>query len=177
MASERFDRDDPECLEWEAEHRYWQTCADAVRPLTRGIVLDIGCGLGYLSAEIASRCEVEFVIGTDRHTSLRRVRHPKLSYVTISTEELVILETSVIFETVVCTEHIEHLCGNVQNQLLLWIKEHAEMFVGSMPDGRSDPNPYHVREWTSGDWRRRLSRTWTHVDVWTTGRSQIWTCW
>ena len=164
---ERPDFTNPEFAEHVA---YFDAYKNAIVPLCRGRVLDIGAGHGYLSRAAAEQPEVSSVLATDRHYDpLRHEQHLKLAIIELATEDL-IQQTFGMFDTIVATEHIEHLRESVHPPLLAWIRKHLNpggAFLGSMPQVRNSGNPFHLREYLAGEWREFLrNNSFPKVEIW-----------
>ena len=147
---------------------YFENYATEIEKLAKGDVLDIGCGRGYLTCRIAENENVECVLGTDI-TDDPREEHPKITYVNYNTEDLV-KSLGAKRDTIVSTEHIEHLPENLQLLLLEWIRHSLSedgIFLGSMPhpDDPNNPNPYHLKTYSYNEWDEILSRHFTNYKV------------
>jgi 2-polyprenyl-3-methyl-5-hydroxy-6-metoxy-1,4-benzoquinol methylase len=147
---------------------YFENYATEIEKLAKGDVLDIGCGRGYLTCRIAENENVECVLGTDI-TDDPREEHPKITYVNYNTEDLV-KSLGAKRDTIVSTEHIEHLPENLQLLLLEWIRHSLSddgIFLGSMPhpDDPNNPNPYHLKTYSYNEWDEILSRYFTNYKV------------
>lgn len=153
-----------------AEHEwYFNAYKDAIVPLCKGKVLDIGAGHGYLSRAAAEKDEVTSVLATDRHYDERLAqKHAKLTMAKLDTQAL-IQRNFGAFDTIVASEHIEHLPESVHAPLLEFILGHLApggLFLGSMPDVANSGNPFHLREYRAEEWRQVLSKYFQHVEIW-----------
>jgi 2-polyprenyl-3-methyl-5-hydroxy-6-metoxy-1,4-benzoquinol methylase len=153
-----------------AEHEwYFNAYKDAIVPLCKGKVLDIGAGHGYLSRAAAERDKVTSVLATDRHYDERLAqKHLKLTIAKLDTEAL-IQRNFGAFDTIVATEHIEHLSESLHQPLLRFVREHLApggVFLGSMPDVQNSGNPFHLREYRAEEWRQVLSKHFGQVEIW-----------
>lgn len=159
-----------------AEHVwYFDAYKDALLPFCRGLVLDIGAGHGYLSRAIAEKPEVTKVIATDRHYDADRAqRHAKMHLLQVPTEDLVRAGLwrgidRKKFDTIVATEHVEHLPESLHVTLLEYVSSHLEaggLFLGSMPEVRNSGNPFHLREYLAAEWKTVLERYFSSVEIW-----------
>jgi len=156
---------------------YFESYSAPIENLCRGRVLDIGCGHGYLTTRIANSTNVISVLGTDIFDKYRE-SNSKTSYITISTEDLISKEFDK-FDTIVSTEHIEHLDEEIQLNLIKWIIDHLDekgIFLGSMPtqDDPNNPNPYHKKTYSSDQWFNILKNNFNFVEITNTGENGYW---
>lgn len=169
-ARERQDMSDPVCR-GEETMAYFRAYADWIAPRCRGKVLDIGCGLGYLSREIAENDAVETVIGTDRYSDPPKEQlHRKLRIIVVDTRTLIENLDWGKFDTIVSTEHIEHLPEELHEPLLQWVVGQLApggRFLGSMPHNETGVilSPFHVKEYSAEQWNSALSRHFKFVAV------------
>ncbi|MHB8483459.1 MAG: class I SAM-dependent methyltransferase [Nitrospiria bacterium] len=179
MALERHDFREKECLGYDASAYLEEYCA-WILPNVRGRVLDIGGGMGYLSKRYSEKSVVESVIYTDRYyDELESQTGEKLRLIVMSTEKLIETNDWGKFDTITCTEHIEHLPESIHKKLLVWIKNHlAEngLFLGSMPNIENSGNPYHLKEYLQRDWEKILKEYFSSVDSKGLSRMQVWKC-
>lgn len=160
------------------QDEYFESYAKELIGLCRGVVIDIGCGFGYLTNRVANLITVDHVIGTDKVTS-RAQANPKAQYQKIDSGRL-IEEESKQFDTILSTEHIEHLSPEVQKKLLIWIKTHLNeegIFIGSMPtpDDLANPNKFHLKTYEMTEWKEILDENFTEARVWKTHEKGY--CW
>ncbi len=163
----------------DGEDEYFESYTKVLLPLCTGRVLDIGCGHGYLTSRIADLKAVTHVTGTDKQI-FREEQRDKIFYWKITTEDLVNTDNMGQFDTIISTEHIEHVGWRVQDKLLDWIRSvlaPGGKFIGSMPgpDDAANPNPYHLKTFTLEEWRDRLLQHFSDVTVWMT--SERGYCW
>lgn len=147
-------------------------------PLVRGAVLDIGCGEGWVTEAIAKQPQVEWVYATDKFDGPQRL-HSKIYYDWIRTEELISAPQCPIYDTVWCTEHIEHIAGEFHKPLLNWIRgalKPGGQFIGSMPESEANAGPFHVREYYARNWEPLLLEFFPRVRVWPVPQSACY-CW
>lgn len=156
---------------------YFENYASPIEKLCKGKVIDIGCGHGYLTSRISNNSNVEHVIGTDRDNGYKE-ETKKASYRIINTEDL-IQEKSDGFDTIVCTEHIEHLSADLQMDLVEWISKNLNtdgIFLGSMPhhDDPKNPCPYHIKTRSHDEWNSILNQYFTDVQVYKFADESYW---
>ncbi|MGQ0568799.1 MAG: class I SAM-dependent methyltransferase [Armatimonadota bacterium] len=164
VATERFDGRDP------GERAYLDQYAAVLLPKTSGRVLDLGCGHGYLTWEIAARAEVSEVVGIDRIADFR-CAHPKISYRTQDLTAKPHLPAG--FDVVVATEFIEHISEAALLALLPFVRDalsEGGLFVGSTPPNPTTAetfsgSPFHRREYQPLALRALLSRHFADVEI------------
>lgn len=158
-----------------AEHVwYFDSYKNAIVPRCRGRVLDIGAGHAYLSRAAAEKDEVISVVATDRYYDPRLAQnHPKLRIVTIATERLIERREGQDdfgeFDTIIATEHVEHLPEPLHRPLLAFIRQHLAKggaFLGSMPHVNNSGNPFHLREYLAEEWQAVLRTYFEEVELW-----------
>lgn len=149
---------------------YMQRYIDVVLPQTHGRVLDLGCGYGYVTREIAARAQVTEVVGIDRILDFR-CPHPKITY---RTQDLVVnprLPDG--FDVVVATDFIEHIPEAALLTLLPFVRDALRsggVFIGSTPANYTQAatysgSPYHVREYQPQVLQTYLERHFTDVGL------------
>lgn len=146
---------------------YAGSYAAVLVPLCRGKVLDIGCGEGWVTEAIAKQPAVFKVIGTDKFEGDQR-QNPKILYTVMRTEELIHMDLG-LFDTIISTEHIEHLDAPIHKPLLVWIKAHLApggQFLGSMPDSEVCAGPWHKKEYRLHNWYPVISECFPQVKLW-----------
>jgi len=167
----------------EAGRDYLEQYAAALLSLTRGKVLDLGCGHGYLTIEIARRSEVTEVVGIDKIAEFRCV-HPKIGYRTQDLAADPGLPGR--FDVVLATEFIEHIPEAAFLRLLPAIRaalSNGGLFVGSTPINPTrsttfSKSPYHLREYQPDVLRACLERDFAGVVVEEHNASfMTWTAW
>lgn len=149
------------------EDLYTGSYAAVLVPLCRGKVLDIGCGEGWVTEAIAKQPDVEKVIGTDKFEGAQR-QNPKILYSSMRTEELIQKDLGK-YDTIISTEHIEHLEAPLHKPLLSWIKAHLApggQFLGSMPDSEVCAGPWHKKEYRLHNWYPVISEFFPQVKLW-----------
>jgi 2-polyprenyl-3-methyl-5-hydroxy-6-metoxy-1,4-benzoquinol methylase len=150
---------------------YAGSYAAVLVPLCRGRVLDIGCGEGWVTEAIAKQPAVESVLATDKFEGEQR-RHDKIIYLPVLTEALIALDNNSnpqLFDTIISTEHIEHLEAPIHKPLLAWIKTHLApggQFLGSMPDSEVCAGPWHKKEYRVHNWYPVISEFFPQVKLW-----------
>ena len=159
---------DPDLLnEHVARYKFAEQVATGKR------VLDAGCGEGYGAASLAKVAAAVFAL--DRAAdAVRRGRdaYPGVAFARGDCEALPFAEGSL--DLVVAFEVIEHLAD--------WaslVRESARVltrsgvFLVSTPNRpyyqstRTEPNPYHVREFDHAEFRSALEETFEHCDIYT----------
>ena len=156
---------------------YFENYAAEIEKICRGKVIDIGCGHGYLTSRIAENPNVIEITGTDRDPGYKE-KHDKISYQIIDTEDLLKNQTEG-FDTIVCTEHIEHLNETTQKDLIQWILNNLKedgTFLGSMPhlDDPKNPCPYHIRTYSSNEWAKILKQNFGYFEIYTFDNESYW---
>ena len=149
---------------------YFDSYASVIKEKCYGNVLDIGCGHGYLTYQIAEKENVTHVIGTDVYDGYR-IPHSKIHHMIVDTEKMMNDKNcDVFFDVIVSTEHIEHLNEELHSTLLKWITKHLSddgIFTGSMPfpDDVDNKNPYHIKTYTIDEWNDVLKRYFHNVKI------------
>lgn len=147
---------------------YAGSYAAVLVPLCRGKVLDIGCGEGWVTEAIAKQPAVESILATDKFDGEQR-QHPKIVYQVMTTEQLMTSDFVGQFDTIISTEHIEHLDASLHKALLSWIKAHlvpGGQFLGSMPDSEVCAGPWHKKEYRLHNWYPVISEFFPQVKLW-----------
>jgi 2-polyprenyl-3-methyl-5-hydroxy-6-metoxy-1,4-benzoquinol methylase len=158
---------------------YFENYASEIEKRCFGNVLDIGCGHGFLTARISENPNVISVIGTDIDDGYKE-QGSKIYYDVIDTAQLIKMSNSVRgYDSIVSTEHIEHLPENLQMDLIEWISKNLSdsgLFLGSMPhpDDPNNPNVYHIKTYTHGEWEVILNKYFTDVEVYTFDNDSYW---
>ena len=155
MATERFnkykDRDE--------DRVYFKMYADIILPKVKGKVLDLGCGEGWLTKEIAKMPSVETVIACDKFSEQpEENKDEKIEYIKSNINDLNFIGQ---FDTIVSTEFIEHITEEDLNKLLVkitkWLKPDGR-FLGSTPNvNQHSGNPYHLREYSVDELKAKFS--------------------
>ena len=167
---ERQNQDVPECMN-DSNLGYFNKYVDWIMPKCKGNMLEIGCGLGYVSELIAYSDKVISIECTDKLKEIE-VSHPKIRFHSILTEKMLsgTLFSDSMFDSVVCTEHIEHLEEKYHLPLLKWIKSHLTeggIFLGSMPI-KVTPEPtneFHIKEYTLREWCELIWQVFPEAEV------------
>lgn len=137
-----------------AEIEYFNTYARKVIEKVQGRVLDIGCGYGYLTKEIAEKNEINEVVGIDKIDSKEfRCSGNKIEYIKKDISKP--LGDLGVFDAITSTEFIEHISESDFKNLLVWIFSSLKaggVFVGSTPLNPTDKekfsdSPFHIREY------------------------------
>lgn len=167
MSLERHDWSEAECSN-SANTTYVNAYMEWITPKVSGYVCDLGSGLGYPTIKYAEKDEVKAVVTNDKFfDEVKTVQHPKIQRFVETTEDF-ISKPHEKFDCITSTEHIEHLTEDVQIKVLEWVKDHLEtdgVFLGSMPDCEHSGNPYHLKEYTHGQWEEILKRYFKNVEV------------
>ncbi len=149
---------------------YLEQYAAVILPETRGRVLDLGCGHGYLTYEIACRSEVEGVVGIDKISEFR-CAHPKIAY--WSQDLVANPRLPGGFDVIVATEFIEHIPEAAFLAILPAICKALRedgRFVGCTPVNLTaadtfSGSPYHCREYQPAVLRAHLDRHFVEVRI------------
>jgi SAM-dependent methyltransferase len=154
----------------------------AARFLDGGAVLDVGCGCGYGASYLASRGGGD-VLGVDISPEAvgfaeSRYGRPGLAFGVMDARSLALAGP---FQVVTCFEVIEHV--DDAPRVLAEISRvlaYRGVFLVSTPDkatyvagGAGGTNPFHVREYTRGEFEELLRPVFPHVrlldQVWSEG--------
>lgn len=150
---------------------YFEQYAAFLVPKASGVVLDVGCGYGYLTKRFALQDAVTQVTGLDKISDSQAV-HPKITYVSFNLSSGDPLPGGP-YDTINSTEFIEHIPEADFRRLLGTIIQALRpegRFMGSTP---LNPTPYpvfsgsryHVREYSVKDLRALLLEFFESVDV------------
>lgn len=153
-------------LPWpEVEARWAAYAARAAAAIaqTSGRVLEVGCGIGNLTARIAARPQVSSVIAVDGFSAaideLAALQLPKVE-ARVSSADSLRLQPADQFDTVVLCEFLEHLYIDEEASLLAAIRPHlapGARWVVSVPIGWLE-DPHHVRAFSIPRFHRHLRR-------------------
>jgi SAM-dependent methyltransferase len=138
-------------------------------------VLDLGCGTGYGSAELAARAERVVALDGSAEAIEYAARHfalPNLCFVRASASRLPFAPDS--FDVVVALELLEHLAD--WEAALAGVRALAGergYFIVSTPNKLAyaesrklaGPNPFHVHEFEFGEFRDALAGLFPHVSI------------
>ena len=167
MSLERHDWSEQECRNLD-NTRYVTEYMDWITPKVYGDVCDIGSGLGYPTLKYAESDKVVSIITNDKFFDEdKTTKHSKIKRLILTTEEFMNTEQS-LFDCITSTEHIEHLVPETQTKLLEWVVKHLKkdgLFLGSMPDCEQSGNPYHIKEYTHGQYEEILNNYFKNVEV------------
>lgn len=144
MATERFNINDPAI-----DVRYFRTYADLLKPYVVGDVLDLGCGEGWLTKELAPLAD--HIVALDKFGDQSEVnKDPKIEYIQT---DIPSFKTTQTFDTIISTEFVEHITEADLRKLLPKIRKWLKgKFLGSTPDKKSPTiNPYHLKEYTTAE--------------------------
>lgn len=141
-----------------------------ILPKTHGRVLDLGCGHGYVTYEIACRPTVDQIVAIDKITAFHCI-HPKIVYKTQDLARDSRLPGE--FNVVVATEFIEHIPEPAFLTLLPAIRNalrEGGQFIGSTPPNPTaaatfSGSPHHRREYQPSVLRAHLDRYFVDVLV------------
>lgn len=137
-------------------------------PILKGVVLDLGCGVGMLTKEIVA----DKIYAIDKFPISERIYTGD----NIISAEKDLTEGFSVPEKVDCvvsTEFIEHITKEDFLNLLPQIKEVLKtggIFCGSTPNKVSPTtNPFHLYEYTLEELREILQATFSQVDIYDNG--------
>ena len=144
----------------------------AGRCVDKGAVLDVGCGCGYGASYLASR-GASHVLGVDIAPEAvafaeSRYGRPGLAFAVMDAKALALAGP---FSVITCFEVIEHVddAPQVLAQLSRVLADRGILLV-STPDkatyvagGPGGSNPFHVREYTRGEFEELLRPVFPHV--------------
>ncbi len=135
-------------------------------------VIDLGCGSGYGSAELARTADSVVGVDVDPTTiseAARNYRLPNLEFRTATVDQLPFengyFHTGVCFEVI---EHIENFRALLAEARRV-INPHGQLVISTpnrlyYAESRRDagPNPFHVREFTFEEFRTALAEFFPH---------------
>jgi len=156
-ATERYDAHDP------AEaHEYFESYADWLLPrVTRGAVLDLGAGYGFLTHQIALKHTVRSVTAIDKLAPQEfRFGNDHIDY--LQRDIAALNELPGIFDAIIATEFIEHISEEDCLHLVMLVRNHLKqggVFLGSTPEdeGTQGPvSPFHLKEYTRSELEKIL---------------------
>jgi ubiquinone/menaquinone biosynthesis C-methylase UbiE len=154
-------------------HEHFARYAFAARLCRGRRVLDVGCGTGYGTTELAASART--VIGVDIAPDVaagaqRMYARPNVQFVPASATELPFRDKS--FDLIVGFEVIEHLAEwrDLLRQARRMLAVGGQ-FIVSTPNkafytesrGAAGPNPFHVHEFEFEEFRDELQREFPHV--------------
>ena len=131
------------------DHLYYRAYRDWLLPVVTGTVLDLGCGEGWLTKELADKPEVISILAIDTFAGQPEDNlDDKIVYLQ---HPLPSIGLKGRFDTIVSTEFIEHIKHEELLMLLKriqeWLKPQGR-FLGSTPNFQSQSgNPFHLREY------------------------------
>ncbi len=139
----------------DAEKEYFEAYSQPILSLVHGRVLDIGCGFGYLTHQIANQNTVQSVISVDKISPAEfRFSHNKK--ITYHQKNITILSDNFgLFDVISSTEFVEHISEQNFVTLLHYIKKHLKkegFFIGCTPTNNTSlekfsDSPFHIREY------------------------------
>jgi 2-polyprenyl-3-methyl-5-hydroxy-6-metoxy-1,4-benzoquinol methylase len=136
-----------------------------------GNVLDVGCGHGYLTVQIAGCSRVESVVGVDKVNDFRCPRD-NVRYFTKNLTDLA-EDFPGTFDVVVASEFIEHIpqedCEKICVKIVKALKPDG-IFIGSTPHNPTrfrtfSGSRFHVREYSESDLGSLLGRFFIDVEI------------
>ena len=150
---------------------YFESYAAYLEARARGLVLDLGCGYGYLTKRLAEKDGVSEVIGLDKISGLR-VEHPKIKFQSCDLTSVASLPGGP-YDVINSSEFVEHIIEDDFRNLLWKITTALKpggSYIGSTP---RNPTPYktfsgsryHLREYNFRDLKSLLSDYFESVEV------------
>jgi 2-polyprenyl-3-methyl-5-hydroxy-6-metoxy-1,4-benzoquinol methylase len=146
-ACERYQKLNPDMRP--EDHLYYEAYRGWILRRVHGTVLDLGCGEGWLTKELAQKREVISILAIDKFSGQPPDNwDDKIVYLQ---HLLPVIGLKGQFDTIVSTEFIEHIA---QEDLLMllkcipgWLKPHGR-FLGSTPNFPCHSgNPFHIHEY------------------------------
>lgn len=136
-----------------------------------GDVLDVGCGHGYLTKQIAARPDVASVIGVDKIDDFL-CADPKIKYFTKNLTDLT-ENFPGTFDVVVASEFIEHISEGDAEKVCKKVARALRSegaFIGSTPYNPTklktfSGSRFHVREYNKKDLAALLGRSFGDVKI------------
>ncbi len=121
-------------------------------------ILDNGCGVGFLLAEVSKKYNPSSLSGADfseEAMKASRKRFPSMNFFQHDANDPLTDKYDVIF----CTEVIEHLEKPfIAVQNMLGALNPGGALVLSVPDGRTDTSNEHINFWSPESWKMFLER-------------------
>ena len=148
------------------EDEYFKAYSQLITPLVKGDVMDIGCGYGYLTNEVATLDKVCQVVALDK-IPLKKFRFNKNSKINyVSTDITKLSKHLGLFDVIMSTEFVEHIHEKDFVSLLSFIKKSLKpqgIFIGSTPNNKTSlekPSacPFHVREYQPEYFKKLLTK-------------------
>ena len=133
-----------------------------------GATLDLGSGVGYGASQIATMQSVDLVIAFDISSDALAFAKGSygetISFVTGDAGKLPFSEDSI--DSIVCLEAIEHVpdANSVLEEMARVLRPEGLLVISTpnkwatSPLSRRPLNPYHVREWYPGRFKKLVSR-------------------
>lgn len=122
-------------------------------------VLDCGCGVGYLIAEVSKRYRPKLLTGTDfseAAVNASKNKFPEYKFYRHDITDPLLDKHDVIF----CTEVLEHILDPfLALQNLVNALNPGGVLVLTVPDGRLDTINEHINFWSPESWKVFLERT------------------
>ena len=185
-ALERYDKDNHAFDKLSAKNAEART--KKVVDKCKGVVLDIGCGYGYLADYMIDKVDVKEYYGIDyceeaiNKNKVIMEKYDKINFIQMDlTKDELFSKLTINPDVIICNEFIEHIYKPYQKKMLMQIKEKFDeqgygVLIGTTPKQKEEGpnnkgNHYHVWEHTHDTLKKMLENIFDEkydieLDVW-----------